>query len=443
MKLRKGYLFKRGKTFYACWFVGGTKYVKTTGQTVRKDAETVLADFIKPYLVEDEVRTLETVKARIEGAKGELATLDEQRNPPLTIKQAWSAYLDAPGRPDSGPRTLKQYEAEYWRFLRWIEGAHPNTTALRDATETHAVEYAKDLNGAQVSPGTFNQHIGFLQLLWRVLGKKAKLTGNPWESIRRKTLAPVSRRELTVEELKRVCLSAEGESRLLFALGIYTGLRLGDCATLDWGEVDLSRNLIRRVPMKVARRKRNPVLVPIHPALKGILSEIPPPTRCGFVLPKTAAQYRLDPSKITKAIQAHFERNGIRTLEQGTGFTTKTDKKGKSKQVHTGKRGRVEVGFHSLRHTFVSLCREAGAPLAVVESIVGHSNPSMTRHYTHVGELAAGQAVNALPSVMGDTVPALPPANPLERISEIAKTMTGKSWKTDREEIVRLTAMIK
>jgi hypothetical protein len=30
------------------------------------------------------------------------------------------------------------------------------------------------------------------------------------------------------------------------------------------------------------------------------------------------------------------------------------------------------------------------APLAVVEFIVGHSNPAMTRHYTHVGELAAG-----------------------------------------------------
>jgi hypothetical protein len=34
--------------------------------------------------------------------------------------------------------------------------------------------------------------------------------------------------------------------------------------------------------------------------------------------------------------------------------------------------------------------------MVVVESIVGHSNPSMTRHYMHVGELAAGQAV-ALP----------------------------------------------
>ena len=33
----------------------------------------------------------------------------------------------------------------------------------------------------------------------------------------------------------------------------------------------------------------------------------------------------------------------------------------------TGKRAVVEVGFHSLRHSFVSICRESDVPLAVVE----------------------------------------------------------------------------
>jgi len=46
--------------------------------------------------------------------------------------------------------------------------------------------------------------------------------------------------------------------------------------------------------------------------------------------------------------------------------------------------------------------------LSVVEAIVGHSNPAMTRHYTHVSELAAAHAVNGLPAIMGDPPPALP-----------------------------------
>ena len=50
-----------------------------------------------------------------------------------------------------------------------------------------------------------------------------------------------SRRELTIDELRKVCQTATGELRTLLALGIYSGLRLGDCATLRWGEVDLPR----------------------------------------------------------------------------------------------------------------------------------------------------------------------------------------------------------
>jgi len=81
--------------------------------------------------------------------------------------------------------------------------------------------------------------------------------------------------------------------------------------------------------------------------------------------------------------QDHFSNCGLKVHKPGTG----TD----------SKRAVVEVGFHSLRHTFVSLCCESNAPLAVVESIVGHSHPARTRRYTHVGEIAAGLAVAALP----------------------------------------------
>lgn len=55
----------------------------------------------------------------------------------------------------------------------------------------------------------------------------------------------------------------------------------------------------------------------------------------------------------------------------------------------TGKRAVIAVGFHSLRHTYVSLHAERGTPAAMIQNIVGHSNLAMTRHYTHVNtELA-------------------------------------------------------
>ena len=66
MKKRKGYLILRGHTFYAVWTVAGKKFTQTTGETVRRKAEIRLDEIMAPFLIEDEVRTLESVKARID-----------------------------------------------------------------------------------------------------------------------------------------------------------------------------------------------------------------------------------------------------------------------------------------------------------------------------------------------------------------------------------------
>ena len=126
-----------------------------------------------------------------------------------------------------------------------------------------------------------------------------------------------------------------------------------------------------------------------------MLADVPTAARADYVLPGFAATYLHDKTAVTRQIQKHFATCGIPTLKPGTG-------------PDTGNRAVVEVGFHSLRHTFVSLCREANAPLAVVEAIVGHANPAMTRHYTHIGEAAATTAVAALPDITGTAKPALP-----------------------------------
>ena len=53
--------------------------------------------------------------------------------------------------------------------------------------------------------------------------------------------------------------------------------------------------------------------------------------------------------------------------------------------------------LHSFRHTFVSFCANAGVPLDVVASIVGHGSTAMTRHYAHISDAAKDKAIQALP----------------------------------------------
>lgn len=430
---RTGFLIKRGKTYHAVWTVNGKKFMQSTKCTDKRDALAKLQEIMAPFVYGDETTVLENLAAKIEGRKAEESRVADEKNPPLTIERAWIAYVTAQGRPDSGERTLSDYEGYFKAFTGWLAEKHPKVSALRDVTPAIASEYASQLtNERGLSSNSYNKHTFFLTLLFRVLKKPARLVENPWDEITRKRVVSQSRRELTIQELQDVCAAATGEMRLLFAIGIYTGLRLGDAATLRRGEVDLHRRIICRIPSKVARRKPQPIIIPIHPSLATLLEEMPVDEKGDFVMPEMAERYQRDAAAVSKRIQDHFESCKVKTHRTATG-------------EGTGKRAIVEVGFHSLRHTFVSMCRQANAPLSVVEAIVGHSNPAMTRHYTHVGELAATAAVGALPSVLGGVgeAQALPaaqerPDSRWEQVKALAGRLNGKNWKVVRAELMEV-----
>jgi integrase len=59
----------------------------------------------------------------------------------------------------------------------------------------------------------------------------------------------------------------------------------------------------------------------------------------------------------------------------------------------------MDVSFHSLRHTAVTLLKDAGVPDAVVMELVGHDSAAMSRLYTHVGKEALSKAAATLPEL--------------------------------------------
>ncbi len=429
------YLLKRGNNYYCSWRQDGKLLTRalrdangqpiTTVEAARKARD----EFMRPFTASNEPKPLEELAAKLQGRKAELANCEDEKNPPSSIGQAWSDFLASPNRPDSGESTLRQYEFQWQAFADWMKEKRTDAPTVREVTKEIAEEYASSLNHGRFSPSTYNKHLNLLTLVFRILKHKAKLTENPWEEIQRKRLVTNSRRELTIDELRKICQTATGELQTLLALGIYSGLRLGDCATLRWGEVDLPRLMIRRIPNKTARRNPKPVIVPIHPVLRDMLATTQVDQRREFVLPETAALYNHRTDMVTDIVQNHFKACGIKLHKTGTG--------------EGGKRAVIEVGFHSLRHTFVSLCRESNAPLSVVESIVGHSSPAMTRHYTHVGELAAGHAVALLPSVMSDasTEPTKRGQDEILRdVQTILKNMSAKNWREKKSTSLAMLA---
>lgn len=446
--------------YLARWMANGKRHSKSTGTHVLRDAEKKLEEFTSLFRLENEQRTLETLTGRIEGVKAEIREWKEQR-PALRLVDAFAAYRASASRPDAGDRTLSGYESYFNRFLDWMKANRPDDVPTVEMPEDGGTdpgegpkEYAVEVRAVtaadaekyaahtinHLSAGTFNKHLVFLRCMWRILmdgdvGKsdeadrpeklKAKILENPWLRIHKRKHTPHARRELTVEELGAVINAARGEMRLLFAIGIYTGLRLGDCALLEWGNVDLVRGFVSVVPRKTKRRTGKVVTVPLHNVLAGMLSDVPARLRRGYVFPETAKDYRRDDAIVSNRITALFEKCGIKTghVDERTG------------------RKVVDVGFHSLRHTFVSLSANAGAPMAAVQSIVGHGSPAMTRHYYHENEGVLRGVVAALPDVSsGRTVEADASAARLSALCAILDGMSRDDLKKARAEIGRRLA---
>ena len=177
------------------------------------------------------------------------------------------------------------------------------------------------------------------------------------------------------------------EWHLLILIGIYTGLRLGDCCRLDWSQINLAQGVIQLVPKKTRRHHQRMVTIPIHQALGEVLVEdgaagvraLP----AGPVLPRIAEQYGRARWQVSHELSRIFRRAGISTSVSIEGRCRRTP----------------EATFHSLRHTFVSFAANAGVPLHIVQSIVGHESTAMTRHYYHENIDALKSAVAAIPTL--------------------------------------------
>lgn len=448
-----GTLLLKGKKYQARIWVNGKLYTKSTKTGVKKDAEKILEEFVADFQTKDELKLYDNLAHRAMTFQQQVDKAEEDK-PALAISSTWVTYKAAQNRPDSGDRTLADYELQFGKFQDWITAHHPDVHELRKVSQEIADEFASAL-GMTRTANTFNKYITLFRTMWSVLATTARLTINPWLSIRKKKLTTHSKRELTVEELYRVVTTATGELQTLFSIGIYTGFRLGDCAMLEWGSVDLVRRKITITPRKTARRNNNKsISVPLHATLANILTQTSG-EHIGFVLPETAALYTRNPSALTRKIQSHFIACGIQTGSKGARLYKKRgfyrieypelDKNGKhiientrltditaarklfAQKTGSEKRAQVDVGFHSFRHTFVSLCANNKVPMALVQKIVGHSNPMMTEHYFHENEEEFKKATAVLPDVTTREEPKALPApatSKLDTFKTLVQTMT-------------------
>ena len=350
--------------------IDGKRYSRSTRTKDRAKAERFLQRFLAPL------------------------GLGEHR---LPLAEVWREYEKSPNRNDLARSTLNAKRFVWMRFAEWMEENHLEVSDLGGVTSDMVAEYLGCLRG-DLCASTYNGRVCILREIFHVLASKAGLDEDPWEGVRLKVDDSRSRRELSIDELHRLLAAAinYGEAwHALFVIGIYTGLRLGDCCCLEWQSVNLDNGIIQLIPAKTKRHAHGrPITIPIHPSLRKVLEVVRQKATTVdaalgtcvlplYVLPEIAETYCRARWQVSNELSRIFKAAHITT----------------SIKVE-GRRHMTPIAtFHSLRHTFVSLAANAGVPLHVVQSIVGHESTAMTRHYYHECVDSLQRAVNAIPTL--------------------------------------------
>ena len=360
--------------------INGKRYCRSTRTKDRDQAERVLQRFLAPF------------------------GLGDHR---LPLAEVWLEYLKSPDRNELAPTTLNAKRVVWMHFAKWMEHSYLPVKDLGGITTDMIAEYLACLR-ADLSASSYNGRVCILREIFRTLAEKACLESDPWEHVRLRPNDSHSRRELTLDEVKRLLNAAirvgNKEWHTLFLIGIYTGLRLGDCCKLDWSCINIPESVIQLIPSKTRRHAHGqPITIPIHPTLgqaflasaegdvRGAKEETPVTPHfahstshfSGPVLPMISEMYYKAKWRVSHELKCIFKAANIRM----------------SVRIEGRKNLTPEATFHSLRHTFVSFAANAGVPLHVVQSIVGHESTAMTRHYYHESVDALRRAVDAIPSL--------------------------------------------
>jgi integrase len=290
--------------------------------------------------------------------------------------------------PEIAPSTASFYRNVADKFLTFLGDAANRD--LIEVTRDHITHFRNE-EAKRLASRTVNHEVKLLRMLFRAARRDALITDDPAEFVKTiRNRDGKERRPFTMDQLRAILSVADKEWQSMILFGLYTGQRLSDIATLTWANVDLERNELRLVTRKTGKR----LLIPLASPLARVLEEMPSSDD-----PTAPLHPRAYSIVTTQGKSGHLSNQFADLLAQ-TGLRKKTPHR-KTLDKGRGVRDSSEslLSFHCLRHTSVTLLKEAGVPDAAIMALIGHDSLAMSQHYTHVGRDALEKATNAFPDI--------------------------------------------
>jgi integrase len=352
------YLPKRCRTWYYDFWYKGRRYLKTTGQITREDAE------------DAERQVMRALRRTAAG----LPALDTIPLPDTPRFSDWAAITLTYAKTRKKLKRPEQFAINL-RMVLGFWGARPTKTdpidepapyrdlrlidPIRDPELLEAFEQWMDQRG--ISGPRKNHYRSACSQMYRVAllpanRKRSGVTSNPFAGVLRDRV-PKRIRTFSHDQLRTVIDAAPWHVRVALAIGaLAPKLRLINVLSLRWGDhVSADRRAITMPDHKTDRETGLPLVVPVSPELQLVLD--------------VAWAHRRGASVV------HYHGQRVRDIK--TALKSAVEAAGLTF-------GRAGLTYHSLRHTMGTEFARMQLPEALRARLMGHSDLTTTQIYTHL-----------------------------------------------------------
>jgi integrase len=376
---------QKGKPYLFCHFYDydaeglPVRRCKSTKTTNRKQAEKICAA-MERTAKEAKLGKLTPDRARriIEDAVSEIADAAGVDMPRQSVKEYFDGWLTAKGCSEG---TRKRYQSVLDAF--YIHLGPKAKHSLQSLTDRDILIF-RDKYAGKVANGTVNFYLKVVRVALNRAVKKNLLTRSPAVGVDNLDTSDAHQRKpFKLAELKKILAAASEEWRTMILVGLYTGLRSSDCAGLTWANLDLANAQFTLTEKKTGKTRTLEIAKPLLRHLEGLRAGDNP------TAPLCPSLYGKPPGWLS---------NQFYDLLTSVGMVPARDHKSKSKGRGV-KRQQSALTFHSLRHTAVSLLKNAGVSDAIARDIIGHESEAVSRQYTHIESDTKREALNKMPDV--------------------------------------------
>lgn len=376
------WIYKRGAKWWVGWRSGGKLVQKSLKTKNKTDAEKELA---RLDLIEQAHASKAVTADFIAAITGKAV---ERKKTVAEYLDAW--LTNAKAHLTHGTATKYEQVAREFR-------AHVKADAAPVLMEDVTADDVREFLTVKRQSTTHETTRGFRRILSSIFlqaQNEGQTTRNPVALAKLPKVAARAngKRAFTLAEVKQLHDKAAPFWQWMIRTSFFTGFALGDLVTLRRVNVELTGQKI-----SINRRKTGrAVSVPINDTMAAWFKEHWPAKSEDFFWPDEADRY------LNRGGASSFS-DEFHTLMASCGLVEPRaaahDGKGKGRAT---KRTTAGLGFHCLRHTFVTNLKVAGAMDSVAKELAGHGSSAISAVYTHLPPATLADAIRRIPEFAGE-----------------------------------------